>query len=68
MPLIANSQPHTWTMTQLHFPRFVETGASPTWCVAIMAAPSGWATPDGAHRANVARQVCAHLDYGALYY
>ena len=26
-PLVANSQPHTRTMAQLHFPRFVETGS-----------------------------------------
>lgn len=26
-PLVANGQPHTRTMAQLHFPRFVETGS-----------------------------------------
>ncbi|HHX40114.1 MAG TPA: hypothetical protein GX715_09135 [Armatimonadetes bacterium] len=69
VPLIANGQPHTWTMTQLHFPRFVETGSLTHLVRSHLYCPIGL----GDHltertEADVARQVCAHLDYGALYY
>ena len=41
--LIANGQPHTQTMTRLHFPRFVETGAFRTAPRRPSTRPSRWA-------------------------
>ncbi|MDH7570737.1 MAG: hypothetical protein QHJ73_14245, partial [Armatimonadota bacterium] len=69
VPLVANGQPHTWTMTQLHFPRFVETGSITRLASAQLYSPIGL----GDHltertEVDVARQIAAHLDFGCLYY
>ena len=41
--LIGNGQPHTKTMTKLHFPRFVETGSISNCAWRVSIRPSPWA-------------------------
>jgi len=68
-PLIANGQPHTRSMAQLHFPRFVETG-SPSHCVgAQLFSPIAL----GDHltersEPDAYRRMLLALDYGCLYH
>jgi len=68
-PLVANGQPHTRTMLQLHFPRFVETGSISRCTRAQMYSPIAL----GDHltersELDAYRVMLRALDYGCLYY
>jgi hypothetical protein len=67
--LIANGQPHTRTMTGLHFPRFVETGSISNCARAQLYSPIGL----GDHLTERSEQdayrvMLRALDFGCLYY
>lgn len=68
-PLIANGAPHTRTMAQLHFPRFVETGSISNCTLAQLFTPIAL----GDHltersEADAYRVMLRALDYGCVYY
>lgn len=68
-PLIANGQPHTKTMTELHFPRFVETGSISNCALAQLYSPIAL----GDHLTERSEQdayrvMLRALDFGCLYY
>ena len=67
--LIANGQPHTQTMTRLHFPRFVETGSISHCATATLYSPIAL----GDHLTERSEVDAYHvmlraLDYGCVYY
>jgi len=67
--LVANSQPHTRTMAQLHFPRFVETGSISNCLHAQLFSPIAL----GDHltersELDAYRVMLRALDFGCLYY
>jgi len=67
-PLIANGMPHTRTMADIHFGRFVETGSISNCAQALLYAPVALGdhlterTEEDAYRVMLAA-----LDYGCLY-
>jgi hypothetical protein len=68
-PLIANGQPHTRTMAQLKFPRFVETGSPSNCAAAQLFSPIAL----GDHltersEEDAYRTMLTALDYGCLYH
>lgn len=68
-PLVANGQPHTRTMLQLHFPRFVETGSISRCTRAQLYSPIAL----GDHltersELDAYRVMLRALDFGCLYY
>ncbi len=68
-PLVANGQPHTRTMLQLHFPRFVETGSISRCSRAQVYSPIAL----GDHltersELDAYRVLLRALDFGCLYY
>jgi len=68
-PLVANGQPHTRTMLQLHFPRFVETGSISRCTRAQAYSPIAL----GDHltersELDAYRVMLRALDFGCLYY
>lgn len=68
-PLVANGQPHTRTMLQLHFPRFVETGSISRCSHAQMYSPIalGDHLTERSER-DAYRVMLRALDFGCLYY
>jgi len=67
--LIANGQPHTQTMTRLHFPRFVETGSISHCATATLYSPIAL----GDHLTERSEGDAYHvmlrvLDFGCVYY
>ena len=67
--LVGNGAPHTRSMAQLHFPRFVETGSVSNLRRGHLYTPIGL----GDHLSERTTQDCVngmrrHLDYGSLYY
>lgn len=67
--LVANGQPHTRTMTRLHFPRFVETGSISNCAKALLYSPIAL----GDHltersELDAYRVMLRALDFGCLYY
>lgn len=68
-PLVGNGQPHTRTMVQLHFPRFVETGSISRCSLAQTFSPIAL----GDHLTERSEQdayrvMLRALDFGCLYY
>jgi hypothetical protein len=66
---VANGQPHTQTMTRLHFPRFVETGSISHCATATLYSPIAL----GDHLTERSQVDAYHvmlraLDFGCLYY
>lgn len=68
-PLVANGQPHTRTMLQLHFPRFVETGSISRCSRAQLYSPIalGDHLTERSER-DAYRVMLRALDFGCLYY
>ncbi|MGQ9731389.1 MAG: hypothetical protein ACUVX8_08955 [Candidatus Zipacnadales bacterium] len=69
VPLIGNGAPMTTTMSQYHFPRFIETGELSNLLRGQLYTPIGL----GDHLSEVTGRDCAvnmrrQLDYGSLYY
>ncbi len=67
--MIGNGAPHTATMAQLHFPRFIETGSISNLRRGHLYTPIGL----GDHLSERSTQDCIagmrrHLSYGSLYY
>jgi hypothetical protein len=67
--LVANGQPHTKTMTKVHFPRFVETGSISHCATAILYSPIAL----GDHLTERSEVDAYHvmlraLDFGCVYY
>jgi hypothetical protein len=68
-PLVANGQPHTRTMLQLHFPRFVETGSISHCRHAQAYSPIALGDHLTERSERDAYQVMLRaLDFGCLYY
>lgn len=68
-PLVGNGQPHTRTMVQLHFPRFVETGSISRCSLAQTFSPIalGDHLTERSER-DAYRVMLRALDFGCLYY
>ncbi len=69
VPLIGNGAPITTTMSQYHFPRFIETASVSNLLRGQLYTPIGL----GDHRSEVTGRDCAsnmrrYLNYGGLYY
>jgi hypothetical protein len=67
--LIGNGQPHTQTMTKLHFPRFVETGSLSNCALAALYSPIALGdnlTERG--EVDAYHMMLRALDFGCVYY
>jgi hypothetical protein len=67
--LIGNGQPVTETMTQIHFPRFVEAWNASNLRFAHLYCPLGLSSPDRVEsEEDIVPSIRAHLENGGLWY